>query len=570
MSFLLDKAESLLSSKKAQSIIDRTVSLVSPQLGLQRTAQRMQLEALSTYSSSPNGYAVPGSRRKAMKGITAYSGSPQQDVISKLDGMRALSRDLSMNSPLAASILDRHTVHAIGTGLQLQSVIDSEFLNLTDDQTDYYQRQYEREFDLYASNLHVDFDGVCNLGALAALVFYNLMLNGDFFYLYTWIDPREKGFPYNLSIQIIDADLVRDPDLVTVNGKNIEGGVQIDSDGRVEGYYLWNTYPHECLLQQSAPEWRFVPVYTKDGYKQIEHVFMPKRIKQRRGVPLLAPVAEPLKQMTRLAEAELMSVLISNFFTVMVRDSSGMGSLIPDALPPEETVTGGGTYGPTDPNTYEKNYYDGNDVEMGYGNITYLDDNKDISVAEAKRSDREFADFWDALATQVSAGCGIPLEQAQLKYTTSYTAARAAANDVWLQRGVMRNVVGTRFYQPIYERWFEEALLKQRIEAPGFFDDYGIRKAWVKTGWIGSGQGSLNPLDETKANVLSINAKLATREEIYNKTTGNRWDNAMRRRAAEDRLLEDLGIENKPDPEELIGDDGQEDPKETTDETTAS
>lgn len=563
MSFLLDKAESILSSKKAQGLVDKAVSLVSPHQGLTRAAQRMKLEALDTFSHTADGYAVPGSRRKAMKGITATANAPSRDIVGKLDGMRALSRDLAMNAPLAAAILDRHTVHTIGKGLKLQSVIDSDYLGLSEEQTDNYQRQIEREFDLYAQNLHVDFDGVCDLGALASLAFYNFLLNGDYFFLYTWLDSPEKDFPYRLSIKLIDADLVRDPDMVTSAGKNIEGGVQVDKAGRVEGYYLHSDYPNEFNLTEKST-WEFIPVYSSDGYKQIEHVFAPKRIKQRRGVPWLAPVAEPLKQMTRLSEAELMSVLISNFFTVMVRDSSGMGSMIPDALPPEETVTGGGQYSPTDPNTYAKNYYDGNDVEMGYGNITYLDDNKDITVAEAKRSDREFADFWEALATQVCAGTGIPMEQAQLRYETSYTAARAAANDVWLQRGVMRQLISSRFYQPIYRRWFEEALLRQRIEAPGFFDDYGVAQAWTKAGWIGEGQGSLNPLDEAKADILEINANLSTREEKYIKKHGGRWDSAMRRRAGEDRLLEMLGIRNEPDPEELVGDDGQKDLGDTT------
>lgn len=561
---LVDRAADFLTSKKVENLLDKAVATVSPSLALQRTADRMKLSALSAYgTSTSDGYAIPGSRRKAMKGITATANSPTRDIVGKLDGMRALSRDLAMSSPLASSILDRQTVHTVGKGLQIQSVIDAAYLNLTDDQTDTYQKQIEREFDLYASSLHVDFDGNCDLGSLAFLAWYNLFLNGDFFYLYTWVEPKEKGFPYRLSIKLIDADLVRDPDFNIVTDKDIEGGVQLDADGRVEGYYVHNTYPNEFCLNEKAKH-TFVPVYNEQGYKQIEHVFMPKRIKQRRGIPLIAPVAEPLKQMTRLADAELMSVLISNFFTVLVRDSSGLGSLVPEALPPEETVTGGGTYGPTDPNTYEKNADDGNDVEMGYGNIHYLDDNKDISVAEAKRSDREFAAFWEALATQVTAGCGIPLEQAQLKYTTSYTAARAAANDVWLQRSVYRNVLSNRFYQPIYKRWFEEALLRQRIEAPGYFDDYGVAHAWTRAVWIGSGQGALNPKDEMQAAVIGLNANLTTHEEVHARMYGGRWDESMHRKASEQRLVKKLGIENTPDPNELVGPDGQENEEDET------
>ena len=42
-----------------------------------------------------------------MKGVTARNNGPDIDIIVKLDGTRALSKDLYMNSPLAASIVKR-------------------------------------------------------------------------------------------------------------------------------------------------------------------------------------------------------------------------------------------------------------------------------------------------------------------------------------------------------------------------------------------------------------------------------------------------------------------------------
>jgi len=372
------------------NFFDKLITAFSPAAGLARAGNRFKLQALAD-----NGFVIPGSRKKAMKGITAVAGSPKQDITGKLDGMRAISRDLAMNSPLVAAILNRHTVQSVGSGLQLQARPDAEFLGLSEAAADMAQRTFEREFDLYADSLNVDYDGINNLGGLMSQGVYNMILSGDCFFMFVYKQSREAEYPYNLTVKLIDADLIRDPSGLDYRDKDIEGGVQLNQDGEIEGYHIWNTYPHEYAFNKTGKS-VFVPLYNSEGQRQIEHVFDPKRIKQRRGIPLIAPIAEPAKQLTRLADAELMNTLVASFFTVMVRDSSGLSSYLPDALPPEETVTGGGSYGPDTSSVYPKNEYDGNDLEMGYGNVVYLDDNKDISIAEPRKTDRDFGAFWEA------------------------------------------------------------------------------------------------------------------------------------------------------------------------------
>lgn len=505
-----------------------------------------------------------------MKGIRATPNSPARDIISKLDGTRALSRDMYMNAPLAVSILERHKALDIGSGLVYQSKLDADFLGLTDEAADEYQRSFEREFDLWADSYNSDFDGNNYYGDNQSLGLLNMFLSGDFFFMPVWRPPAEKGFPYQLTIKMIDADLVRDPEGYDYRGRDIKGGVEYDASGQLRGYHVWDTYPYELELGKNGTS-QFIPAFDNTGRRQIFHVFDPKRIKQRRGIPLLAPVAEPLKQMTRLSESELMNALVSSFFTVFVRDASGLNEYLPDPIVPEETVTGGGTYGPNDTQEHPKNTYDGNDLEMGYGNVVYLDDNKDVTVAEPRKTDRDFADFWKSLGMQVTAGAGLPFEQAQMHYETSYTAARAAFNDVWQHRKVIRKLIERRMCLPVLNEFFEEGLVRGRISAPGFHDDYAIRKAWMRSSWIGPGMGALDPLREAKAAAIALNNHTTTREEIYTTTNGGRWDAAMSRKAAEGRLLQQYGLDDNPDPNEPVGPDGQEnEPEEETDDTTNS
>jgi len=137
------------------SWLDRAASAISPAWGASRLRSKVTLGAM-THS----GLVVPGSRRKSMKGITATANSPDTDLIPKLGGVRGLSRDLFMNSPLATSILRRHRIMSIGSGLQFQSSIDRDYLGMDADAAEKYERVIEREFDLWAESFNSDFDGV--------------------------------------------------------------------------------------------------------------------------------------------------------------------------------------------------------------------------------------------------------------------------------------------------------------------------------------------------------------------------------------------------------------------------
>jgi lambda family phage portal protein len=539
------------------SLLDRAAKALSPQWGLNRIQSKMRFAALGNA-----GFVVPGSRRKSMKGVTATANSPDADTIGKLTGTRALSRDLYMNSPLATSILRRHKILSIGSGLQVQSTIDREYLDISQEAARKYEKTFEREFDLWAESFNSDFDGNLYYGDNQALGYLNLLLNGDFFFMPVWRAPYEKGFPYELTIKMIDADLVRNPIGHQYAHVDVKGGVEKDASGRVVAYHVWDSYPNEVTPDGSFGKSQRVTVFDDDGRQQIYHVFDPERISQRRGIPLLANSADSLKQMTRLSEAELMSALVASFFTAFVRDSSGMGALMGPALTPEETEVGGGRYAPDEAEVGARNLEDGNDLQMGHGNIVYLDEQKDITVAEPVKSDKEFGAFWKSLAIPACASGNIPIEQALMNYETSYTAARAAANDVWEYRKVARTLMNRRMNIPVYSEWMQEAIIRNRVQAPGFFDDYATRRAWLRSGWVGSGQGSMDPFREAKASVIHLNSYDTTHEDEYARNHGGRWDVSVTKRANEEMLLEEAGLVNKPDPEELVGPDGQEDEDE--------
>ena len=82
------------------------------------------------------GYSEVGAShtRKALKGFTAKSGSPNEDINYNLDTLRQRSRILAMSGGLATSALKTTRTNVIGLGLLPKPAIDKDILGLTDEE----------------------------------------------------------------------------------------------------------------------------------------------------------------------------------------------------------------------------------------------------------------------------------------------------------------------------------------------------------------------------------------------------------------------------------------------------
>ena len=117
------------------------------------------------------------------------------------------------------------------------------------------------------------------------------------------------------------------------------------------------------------------------------------------------------------------------------------------------------------------------------------------------------------------------------------------------------------FCQPVYEAWLTEAIAIGRIDAPGYFTDPLIRKAWSNAEWYGPVMGVLDPVKEVEASGLRVQLGLSTREKESAEMTGTSWDENVERLAIEQQRMNELGIPNsqitaKKSVQEKGGDEG--------------
>ena len=465
------------------------------------------------------GYGDAGASlsKKALKGFKASSGNPHDDIDQHNDTLRQRARVLYMASPIATSAIRTNRTNVVGNGLKLKCHIDRDVLGLSDEATAAWEKRTEAEFDLWASKKQAcDATGINDFYALQQLAFISWLLSGDSFAIIKRKDPTAL-LPYSLRLHIIEADRVSTPlngrnsiPLTTEgkadNGNAIYDGVEVDSDGAIVAYHISNTYPSESPYKKT--EWQRIEAYGENtGIPNILHVMDSERPEQYRGVSYLAQIIEPLLQMRRYTESELMAAVVESFFTAFVKTEA------PTDMMPFNEVNDGDQIS-SDPNEYE----------MGPGQVNVMKPGEDVTFADPKRPSSGFQAFTRAVCEQIGAALEIPADLLLKAFDASYSASRAALLEAWKAFRMRRAWFTSDFCQPAYEIWLSEAVARGRVSAPGFFSDPAIRQAWLGAEWIGPSQGQLDPVKEITAELLAISEGISTHEQSTVRLNGGSWD----------------------------------------------
>jgi lambda family phage portal protein len=432
-----------------------------------------------------------------------------------------------MGAPLATGAIKTIRTNVVGSGLALNAQIDFNFLGLTEEEAREWENNVEREWRLWAESVECDAERRQTFYQLQSLVLLSALLSGDVFVTMPFI--KRAGSPYDLRIGLIEADRVCNPlDNASILERNVLGGVEVGEYGEPLAYYVAKFNPNSFIRLgvNERNEWKRVYAFgQKTGRKNILHIMADiERPAQRRGVPLLAPVIESLKQLTRYTEAELMAAVISSMFTVFIKSNSPQSPL-------------GAMFDPAQQIDKDSNSY-----ELGNGAIVALEDGEEVQIANPSRPSQAFDSFIISLCRQIGTATEIPYELLLKNFTSSYSASRAALLEAWKMFRMRREWLVGNFCQPIYEEWLTEAVLKGRIKAKGFLDDPAIRAAWCGAEWFGDCQGQLDPLKEATAAAIRVAEGFSTREREAAELTGMKYEaiHATRKREEAMRVADGL------------------------------
>ena len=271
-------------------------------------------------------------------------------------------------------------------------------------------------------------------------------------------------------------------------------------------------------------------------FRDTTHVMNRERIGARRGVPILAPVIEALKQLGRYTEAELDAAVVQGFQAMIIQK------------PMESAEIPLGEVGDAGEDTDAEFAQSKNkgEIKLGPGAIVDLAPGEEMKSFLPSRPNATFDGFVNAIAKQIGTALELPHELLLKQFTASYSASRAALLEAWKSFDQQRDWMTEKMCQPVYEEWLSEAVALGRIDAPGFFVDPIIRKAYCAAQWYGPTQGQLDPVKEVEAAELRVRYGFSTRAREAMELTGTDIRDNLITAKRENELIKEAGFDMKP------------------------
>lgn len=501
---------------------------------------------IGTPRAQNSGYSEGGAshNNKSLKGYNPRKLGYKADIGANLSTLRDRSADLAINTPVGTAAINTSTTHTVGAGLNVFPRPKFQILGISAEEARAWARKVRAEFDLWAESKDCDIYRKNNLYDMQSIAYQGYLTDGDSFAVFRR-KPTTPDMPYTLRLQLIEGNRVSNPltnstyatgdptgveALNQDNGNRILNGVEIDTDGAIVAYWVSNQVPGEPITS-SLTTWARIEAYGKrTSIPNVLQISNDTRPEQYRGVPYLAPVIETLKQVYRYTNAELTSAIIKSyfalFFTEAVTNSGSLNDMLAD----------NGVDDPTEP------VVDVSEYNLGPGTLNALPKGVDVKSVDASNAQSTFEVFSTQLIKQVGAALNQPYEVLMKNFNSSYSASRAAMLQAWEEYKLRRKWFARDFCQPIYEVWLMEAVANGRIEAPGFFDDPLIRKAWCNADWFGPTMSILDPVKDMNGSTLRVENGVSTREREAAEMTGTDLEENIAQLAFEKQLMEKYGM----------------------------
>ncbi|MEA3244807.1 MAG: phage portal protein [Gemmatimonadota bacterium] len=436
--------------------------------------------------------------------LRAWIQSALQDVRYDNRTMRARARDLEKNHPHVKRFLRLVEKNVIGpTGIRLEPK----------NRMQRGSKLHEEGNDTLAVSWsdwtrkeHCTVTGTMSWNSASRLILRTMVRDGEAF-VRKW---RYFDNPHGFALQLLDADLV--DELYEVrslpNGNYIKMGIEFTPFGRPAAYHVWNQHPQDTGWGSLALVRERIPA------TEIEHLFIPNRVGQPRGVTWFHAVMKTLKIDGGYSEAELVSARTA---------AAKMGFII----------TNGDDAGP-DPTEDE----DASDrlMEGAPGAIDELDPGQDFKAWDPQHPAGNFAPFKAAILREASVG----LDAAYASLTgdlsdVNYSSIRTGIldeRDTWKE---LQNWTIEHLNDPVFRAWLPCAQLA------GACPLAGPPERWSDIAWRPRGWAWVDPLKDSQAAVIDKDNGFNSRTRICAEN-GEDFYEILEELAAEEAAAKTLGV----------------------------
>lgn len=495
--------------------LDRTILAIAPAWGAKRIATRRLFEqAESNHSRFARIEAAEHNETRADRWLISRL-SPDSQLEQDLETTRDRSRDIYQNDAMGGAV-DGKVNHVIGTGHTPQARIKELEGVITAAEAETYNKQLESVYELWSKR--ADRNGRFSLWMLSRLAYAHFLFDGESFTVFSDVGRADKPIP--LALQVIDPERVNTPSKFA-GDKNVRLGIRYKSNGEIVGYYVQRAHPGDTKNVVGSLEYEFIEA------ERMLHVFTPWFAEQSRGLPWMTRALNRARDAKDYDEAAILGAQVEQCYAVFIKPAAGTGY----ASAVGAATSSNGNYRTQD---------------IVPGSIYHVDPNEEVTSTAPQRPGNQFTPFMEWNYRRVAAAINWPYEMVIKNWgQLSFAAGRLVLNDAHKATQVDQQIMREMWHERVWDRMVYECVTlgecdiapRIYVQQPHVFQ----RHVWIPPQW----GYALNPGEEVDADIKSIDANLATLEDMLGKR-GYDLEELVERRKREKQLIKDAGLEPPP------------------------
>jgi lambda family phage portal protein len=484
--------------------------------------------------------------------------SADGDILPEKNILDARSRDTGRNDAYVAGGAQLHKDNIVGSNFLLNAKPETKILWGKDDPTweAEFQEEVETKFTLWAESPQnwLDAQRVKTLTEIVRLAVGVWCAGGEVLGVSEWM--RGNFRPYRSAFQMIDTDRLSTPWDRHADPK-IRSGVERDYFGAPTAYHIRSVHEGDVNLTgtwEDRMKWRRVPARKPWGRQMVLHIYDQMRPDQTRGVAAMATALTEMRMTKRFRQTELERAIIAASYAASIETE----------LPPGEVYAAMGDSAEDNPSVAWASDFLGAVSEYSGGaknlhingsRIPVFWPGTSLKIQNPGAASPAGDQFEASLLRYIAAAMGVSYEQLSRDYTqTNYSSARASMAETWKAMQVKKKKIADRTATFIYRLWLEEAINYNHLEClkrqnvPAFYEGLNA-EAYSGAEWLGAGQGMIDPLKETQADVLAIKNGLMTKEAAIARRSGTDYRKVAKQRGRERDLDHELDLPSVHDGE---------------------
>lgn len=468
------------------NIIDKAISIISPQWAYERVAYREYLKAYEAGEVNRfNDTWMP------INADTENTDKNERDLI------KARARYLERNSDIAGAAIGGIVRNVVGTGIKPQARTGNEKLN----------NQLELLWKEWVKHTSCDITMQQTFYELQAMLLKRKIVDGEI--LIRLVIDKKAKIPFKL--QVIKSDLL-DTYMMNAPKTNniIRSGIELDDYLRPLAYWIQKKSPDGYVTYESER----IPA------NQIIHLWLKNNPDQIRGVSDLAPVIKRLKDMQDFLDAETVAAKIAACFSVFIT-KNGPGQL---------------------PGVQQNNKKDKEGKLLSSirpGMVSHLRPGEDIKTANPSRSITTAKDFINVQQRLAGAGMGLSYELMSRDFNgATFSSARQGHLEDRRTFEPMQQYLISHFCQPIWEQFVDMCVLGGLVSIRDYAQN---REVYTYAEWVTPGWSWIDPEKEVKADLLALKNSGKTLAQ-WCAERGYDWKEQLSQMAKEKEYAESIGL----------------------------